>query len=332
MPGPTDCEDSPRLQGKGIDALIAANERIVITGAGGWLGLATLELLHNTLGKAAFEKRVVAFGSSARTLDLRDGLTVAQRPLTTLAQLDFRPTLVLHTAFVTMDKVATMSREEYVAANVAIREIVLNALDRVGATKLFVASSGAAEFADASDAAPALALYGGLKKEDERLFSAWAKQQAGRKTLITRIFSLTGPYINKPETYAFADFVRTATKGEVIRLRSSTPQIRSYVAIRELMSLIFSLLSRDWDTSVIAFDTGGEPVELGDLAQRISDRLGGAGIERPHFIAHAPNRYASSNESLYRTLRVKADVPDVSPTAQIHELTYYLAAPTVALA
>jgi UDP-glucuronate decarboxylase len=75
----------------------------VITGAGGWIGLATLDLLHVALGDQ-FGKRVRAFGSSTRVLRLNDGTQVLQRPLGDLAWLPHEPTIVLHTAFLTKDR------------------------------------------------------------------------------------------------------------------------------------------------------------------------------------------------------------------------------------
>ena len=61
--------------------------RVVVTGAGGWIGSATLELLHKCLGAEDFARRVVAIGSSHRTLSLRDGVEVEQRPLAEIGAL-----------------------------------------------------------------------------------------------------------------------------------------------------------------------------------------------------------------------------------------------------
>ena len=61
------------------EALRDSGRRIVITGASGWLGRATLDLLRQCFG-GQIEERVRCFGSQARTLDA-GGTTIAQRPL-----------------------------------------------------------------------------------------------------------------------------------------------------------------------------------------------------------------------------------------------------------
>ena len=64
--------------------LLADTRRIVIVGAGGWIGRTVIALLHEALGARAFAERVVCFGSRANTLDVDDGLCVQVRPLADL--------------------------------------------------------------------------------------------------------------------------------------------------------------------------------------------------------------------------------------------------------
>src|SRR5574338_236013 len=131
----------PGLDPTAATLLTSSDARIVITGAGGWIGKAALELLYNTLGPAAFASRVVAFGSAARTVDFGAG-AIEQKPLAGIFALPRAPTLVLHLAFLTKDKVGGMDENEYRRANRALSRTVLDALDDIGATAVFVASSG----------------------------------------------------------------------------------------------------------------------------------------------------------------------------------------------
>jgi nucleoside-diphosphate-sugar epimerase len=297
------------------ERLIADKRRIVVTGAGGWLGLATLELLAATLGDA-FPKRVAAFGSSTRALRLRDGTQVLQRPLADMAWLPEAPTLVLHLAFLTKDRAEAMDEEAYRAANRAIGRTVLNALGPIGAQGLFLASSGAAARADDPDASPAMRLYGAMKREDEDVFAYWARENHHR-AVIGRVYAISGPHMNKPQAYALASFMRNALDGRPIDVRAPHPVIRSYVAIRELMSLVFALLL-DADNGVERFDSGGDPLELADVAQAVANSLPGAQVTRAAITSDKPDRYHGDGAH-YAALLARHGIAPVDLATQLHE-------------
>jgi len=257
-------------------ALKADGRRIVITGAGGWIGLATLDLLGTALGED-FAKRVRAFGSSDRTLRLSDGTPILQRPLADLAWLPREPTIVLHTAFLTKDRAEAMDEAAYRAANAAIRDRVMGALDPIGAQAIFVASSGAAAKADDPQASPAMRLYGAMKREDEAIFTNWAERK-GKTAVIARLYALAGPRINKPQAYAIASFILDALAARPIAVRSPREVVRAYAAIREVMSLAFALLLQG--PGVTRFDSGGAPLELAQVAAKVAALVPGASVTR----------------------------------------------------
>ena len=134
---------SGRLERSVEQALAASPARIVITGAGGWLGMATLELLEAALGPD-FAARIACYGSTCRKLRLVDGTIVEQSPLAEMAMLDPCPSLVLHLAFLTKDRAEAMAADDYAAANRKLSATVLAALDPIGAEAVFVASSSVA--------------------------------------------------------------------------------------------------------------------------------------------------------------------------------------------
>jgi UDP-glucuronate decarboxylase len=278
-------------------ALARSDTRIVITGAGGWLGLATLDSLASALGEA-FGRRVVAFGSAARTLRLRDGTEVEQRPLADLAQLPTTPTWLLHFAFLTKDRAETMDETAYRAANAAIREAVLGNLERIGAQAVFVASSGAAYKAQDPSASPAMRLYGELKAEDEARFAVWG-ETAGKRVVVGRIFNVTGPYINKHQAYALASFILDGLAGRPIAVRAPRRVVRGYVPIAELISLTLAEMAQA-PSGTMRFDTGGEPLDLGEVAAVVARQFEGVTVDRAAIIEpqadiyHGdPERYAA---------------------------------------
>ena len=104
-------------------ALTDSDGKIVVTGAGGWLGQATLEMLEQCLGEV-FPARVLAFGSRPRALTLRSGRTVECRSLNDLAHVPAEPCIIVHYAFLTKDRLAEFSRESFVKQNDDIGEFV----------------------------------------------------------------------------------------------------------------------------------------------------------------------------------------------------------------
>lgn len=302
-------------------ALRHDQRRILITGASGWLGRATLDLLHQALGQQ-FHKRVRCFGSAQRTLALPGSDSIGQEPLAALAELAEQPSLLLHLAFLGKERAEQMDERHYRAANRAIGTTVLGALDRIGVEAGFVASSGAAAFAEDLKASAAMRLYGAMKRDDEDAFVNWA-DTAGKRLVVARIHNLSGPHINKPGSYALACFIADALAGGPIHVRAPHDVVRGYVAIHELMSLVFACLLRD-GRQTIRFDTAGEPVELGALAELVAAQFGGCPIERP---ARVPgeDRYVG-DPSVYRSLLQLERIAEVPLDRQIAETAAFLSA------
>lgn len=297
-----------------------SGHRLAVTGAGGWLGMATLDLLSSALG-GAFAGRICCFGSQARTLKLLDGREVEQKPLDRFGSLVPMPTLVLHFAFLGKDRAEAMAEDDYRAANQAIGRTVLGSLDRIGAEGIFVSSSGAAAFADDPNASPAMRLYGRLKKDDERMFAGWA-EAAGKRAVIARIFNLSGPYINKHGSYALASFILDALAGRPVEVRAARPVIRGYVAIRELMSLVLALLLEE-ARGVVRFDTGGRAMEMQEIAEAVARVCGPVAVRRPPLEDVPADEYAGT-AGPYAALLGDRNVETVAFEQQITETAQFL--------
>ena len=312
----------PGFSGIGSERLRDGPWRVVVVGAGGWLGLATLEMLHGLLGRE-FHHRVAAFGSGARTLTLRGALAVDQQPLADLPLLPPAPTLVLHMAFLTQEKAKAMSEETYVEANRAISSRVLSALDDIGAEGVFVPSSGAVYMADRPGAERSKQLYGRLKREDEERFAAWGAER-GANVAIARVFNLSGPYINKRSSYALACFIDDALGGRPIGIRATRPVFRSYVAISEMMSVVVGLLTAP-AAEPIVFDTAGDDVyEMAQIAQVVGSVLHhDRGIDRPALQDGDVDSYVGDG-STYALLRRLNRVTPVGFAEQVRETARYL--------
>lgn len=305
-------------------ALQQNEHRIVLTGASGWLGRATLDLLQDALGDA-FAERVFCFGSRQAEMRLSDTQQIMQQPLIDLRDLPSRPTYLLHLAFLTKDRAETMREADYSAANRAIRQLVLEALDPIGVEAAFIASSGAAHFADDPLAKSAMQLYGRLKREDEDAFAAWANC-SGKSLAIARIFNVSGPHVNKLPSYALSSFILDALAGRPVTVQARHDVRRGYVAIRELMSLVFALLLEQ-RVEIIRFDSGGEEIELGELASAIASPLG-CSIERPNR-SDGPADVYLGDDLNYQRLLDQHRIDRVSLAEQINETTTFLKSASV---
>lgn len=301
--------------------LATNGQRIIITGASGWLGLATLDLLQQALGND-FMRRVVCFGSAARPLTLRHGGKVMQLPLPELGLLPPGSSMLLHFAFLTKDRAEQMSEGEYRSANAAISECVLAALDPIDVRSIFVASSGAATKVEDLTASPAMRLYGALKQADEARFAQWATS-TGHRAVVARLFNVSGPYINKHQAYALANFIGDAQAGRKIAVKAPREVIRSFVGIRELMSLSFALLNEAPD-GIVRFDSGGIPQELGEVAQIVSATLGGPGVDRAAITEPVADRYCGDGAAYAGLLR-RYGIASLPLPQQIIETAEYMA-------
>ena len=301
------------------EALRNSGHRLLVTGASGWLGKATIDLLHGALGQQ-FHDRVLCFGSTQRTLTLPDSGTIDQYPLEELGNLQSTPSLLLHFAFLTKDRAEEMDEADYRAANGKIGQVVLDCADRIGVEAAFVASSGAAALADSVNASAAMRLYGSLKRDAEDAFADWAQSQ-DKRLVLARIFNLSGPHINKLGSYALASFIVDALAGGPILVRAPHGVVRGYVAVRELMSLAFGLLLRS-DVGIIRFDSGGEPVELGALAETVAAQFGGCSIERPERVP-GEDRYLG-DAAAYRLLLREEGIESMPLAQQIADTAAFL--------
>jgi UDP-glucuronate decarboxylase len=260
-------------------SLRSSDARVLVTGAGGWIGSATLEILAQALGPADFRRRVRAFASGGRRLDLLGGVSVELAGLEELARVEAGPSILLHYAFLTREKASAMGIEAYRAANARISDRVAEAVARLRPQGMFLASSGAVYGPGrAFDEDMARNPYGVLKRRDELLF-ADACRTAGTSLAVARIFNLSGPYINKLDSYALASFLVDALAGRPITIRAAQRVERSYVHVGDVAGLALAVLLEPGGEAV-TFDAAGERVvEVGELATLVRDLAGGPGLE-----------------------------------------------------
>lgn len=276
-------------------ALADPDERVAVTGATGWFGATAMELLHDALGDEA-SGRVTGYASAARDLVLSDGRSVPVRPIAELASAAPAPTVLLHFAYLTRDRVADLGVETYVARNVGLSAQVLEAVRRHRPRAVVAASSGAV-YAPGGGYVHDVAAdpYGALKRVDELAFLA-AAAEVGGTCVVPRIFSVGGPFITKPEAYALGSMIMMALAGEPVRVTARRPVVRTYCGVDEVVAL--SLWAALRGPSRV-LDSAGDPVEVGELAAAVARVLGGGPVVRPELDPTLPpDRYCASGADM----------------------------------
>jgi nucleoside-diphosphate-sugar epimerase len=301
--------------------------RFIVTGARGWLGRASLDLLESALG-AKVEERVVAFGSSPGVVKTRGGASVPVLRFDDAASLRRQPTLLMHYAYLTKDRlVGGLPVETYRRQNAEIRDTVRGWLEPLGITRIFLPSAGAVYSALGTvDDRDGRGDYGRDKLEDEAQFAA-ARKRLQARLLIARIFSVSGPHINKHDSYVLASIILSILRGQSIALRAQRPVYRSYVSVVDLITIAIGWLLRSDAPEQITIDAAShEIMEVGELAKRAALVLGarGATIQRPVVNMRDPDRYVGDPAQLMR-LAAMLGVPLSNIDEQVRETAAYLA-------
>ena len=242
------------------ERLAATDERVAVTGATGWFGRVTLDVLGEALGTSGFRDRVTGYASRERAVDVRGVGSVELRPLASLAPAE----VLLHYAFLTTPHVREDDRQRFVATNVAITSRVVAALADVPALetgrvrRLFTTSSGAARRPDLEHNP-----YGALKRLDELAFSEACRQHQAT-LVVARVFNVGGPHMSRPRAYALGDLILRAQAGEPLVVDATGAVVRSYVAVEDVVRVALGELLAGRDAF---FETAGaRRVEVEELA------------------------------------------------------------------
>jgi UDP-glucuronate decarboxylase len=293
-------------------AAAVGNSPVVITGAGGWLGQAALEMFAAAVPPA----QIHAFGSTARVQNLRNGMSIPIQPLTALPVLMVRDAIIFHFAFLTREHAGNMPLAVYTEANRAISGTVEAFIQQHGARGLFVPSSGAAYTADSVHNP-----YGALKVEDEWRFAALG-QQLSIPAINIRVFNLSGPFINKLDSYALACIIRDLLADRPVTLHAGRPIWRGYAHVADILNIALGLIVNG--TSPPVFDSWGEPIELSTLAARAAALLHKPlTIERPEWQYGAADKYLG-NAAAYLAHAEACGVKPTSLDQQILDTADYL--------
>lgn len=284
--------------------------RVVVTGAGGWVGREALRLL----GPAA-PGRVIPTATTARRIRVgeTDWNLVAWGELPRhLRQGPSEATsLVVHCGFPTQDVVDRVGAREYRRIVGRLRSETLQLLMLLGVPDVVYLSSGAASKEAAGGGTTLRSrVYGEAKLKDEAAFRELLTRLGGRLCVV-RAFALSGQHMTKPESYALGDMILQAQRSGSIEVRALRETRRSYMAVDDTLQVAVHAVQQLSPGGCVTFETAGEAVEVGELATRVLLALNGdpTAVRRPTLDSEsAPDVYLGDAA----TLRVLADAAGVA--------------------
>lgn len=267
---------------------------VVITGAGGWLGRATLELVDAALGAESLA-RLTAFGSHRRLYQAASGRRHEIHALEEIAEMQCDAALVFHYAYLGKEQVSRLGAETFSTINRAISDSVERFCRRLDRGALFFASSGAAAFAASSPLDADREPYGRDKISDEARFLR--VRRGDFRVAVGRVFSMGGPYINKLREYALSSILLETLGGGPVNLRAERHVYRSFTYVVDVIEAVTAtLLAPDAAPPEEVFDIASpQIIEIGELAERAVRLLSpGAEIRRPSITLRESDYYVGS--------------------------------------
>ena len=237
---------------------LRSDDRVLVTGAAGWFGRTAIAMT----GGASLE--LLATGSKDQKIEI-DGQSQAVHTQTLEIILAFRPTVIIDSAFVTRERLPVLGHKAYIEANQRIIDESL-AIAAIPSVRKYIGfSSGATKH---------LAGHSSFSIE-ENPYAAQKRMYESKMSEITanlqsdisvaRVWSVTGSYCTKPQTFAFTDLIAQAKLG-LIEIKAKHLVFRRYCALEDVLAI--AMLPTAPGSNPI-FDTGGDLIELGELAKRV---------------------------------------------------------------
>jgi nucleoside-diphosphate-sugar epimerase len=264
--------------------------KVLVTGATGWLGKSSINYL---LEKNFAIKNIIAAASSNKTMDLGELTTIPVEDFFNLnpsSEIDG----IIHLAFLTRDKVDSLTFEKYVKVNSKITSKAIELIKTVKPKWVVNVSSGAVFDSRTKELEQNLENnpYGFLKLIEERELKITA-HAVGANLVIGRLWGASGTFMPVNRAYALSDFIFQAYKENKIVVKSNKTVLRRYVDSEVFMGVLIesALIGRD-----LVIDSGGPLVEIGELASAIGEAFKVEEILRPKILSTEIDDYYPRGE------------------------------------
>lgn len=236
-------------------------QRVLVTGASGWLGKNLIDLLldlqeagsvHSILLTSSSDKEISLYGGRKKHISKWDRKEVEE----------FAPTVFINLAFLTRDKLLSTPVEKYIQVNKELIEIAkwVTTLDSV--KFILTTSSGASQkFIDDKDLYTKP--YETLKFIEERTLSEVA-EQFSKKLLILKVWTMSGKYIKHGDLLVIQSLISSMLESKDFEIKSSHEVWRTYIDAYEMIGIALIGLLEGREGIV---NSGGIPISLTNLAE-----------------------------------------------------------------
>ena len=274
-----------------VGECIKQKPRILILGAGGWFGKTTLSLLD------VDEGQLMLIGQTRREIMVNGRAFLIEQWESEIVS-EFEPEIVLDFAFLTRDHLPLLGSAEFSRVNTMLANRVTALVSLPSVAKILTVSSGAAVPGQPLGNPTQLGLYGSLKFQMERDLVGAASSN-NKKLVIARAWSVSGGFVGASSSLAFSSFVRGALVNKNVDVNAKSLVYRRYCAAEDFISVsLWGLANGVFDE----IDSGGNLVEVGELAHAIAARVGGSTVtfrtEKREL--QEPNSYHSDNKGWSR--------------------------------
>jgi nucleoside-diphosphate-sugar epimerase len=237
---------------------LRTDDRVLVTGAAGWFGRTAIAMTR----EAGLE--MLATGTKDQQIEIdRQSQVVQAQSLDVISA--FKPTVVIDTAFVTRERLPILGHKTYTETNQKLINQSLSIAALPSVRKYIGFSSGATmHLAGHTSFSLEENPYAAQKRIYESRVSELAANLESNIS-VARVWSVTGSYCTKPQTFAFTDLIAQAKLG-LIEIKAKHLVYRRYCALEDVLALAM-LPSAPGGNPI--FNTGGDLIELGDLAKLV---------------------------------------------------------------
>lgn len=262
---------------------VKPSDRVLILGYSGWFGSSASELLNRTGAQI--------LGCNSRGLKM-----ISDGPKNIYGSMlqgckEFEPNIVIDSAFLTREKIQVLGTETYISINKTLINQALEISELKSVERFIGISSGAARGPLSSTPTAILEdPYGALKSEYENLLTT-SDSRVKEGSVLLRAWSMSGPHVRNPELFAFFDLIKQS-KTRSMKIDSNAHVYRRYSDAEDLVAV--GLAST---TGGFAVDSGGELVEIGELARTIREVLGSTAEIHREVTSSEDDHYYSDGDS-----------------------------------